>query len=317
MRPLDPSTHRIGNSTAETSIAGDNVKLGVAVILAAGFALSLGDAAVKGISAGFVLWQIFVMRSVITVPLLIAAIMLKYPTISLMPRQLGWVAFRSLLLTFMWVSYYAYLPHLELGIAGATLYTTPIFITLLAAFFLGDRIRPLGWVAVAAGFVGVLLILKPDAEGFNLYALSPLLAAIFYASAMVLTRGKCREEHPLILSLSLNIAFVIIGLLATIVISLAGPIDQPESAFLFGEWSTMGGKEWLAMALMAGAILIGSIGSAIAYQVGPPAIIAIFDFAYVGFVAIWGIVFFGEVLDTMTVLGMLLIVAAGIMAVRR
>lgn len=158
---------------ASTSSGTDNVRLAVAVIVATSLALSLGDAVIKLISADFVLWQIFVLRSVIAIPILIAVVRLRFRAASLVPRRLGWVALRSLMLTLMWVAYYAALPHLALGIAAAAYYTLPIFITLFAALFIGDRIGPLGWGAVLLGFVGVLLILKPEADGFNGYALLP------------------------------------------------------------------------------------------------------------------------------------------------
>ncbi|CAM3116000.1 hypothetical protein PANO111632_04035 [Paracoccus nototheniae] len=66
------------------------------------------------------------------------------------------------------------------------------------------------------------------------------------------------------------------------------------------------------MGLLAGAILIGSIGAAIAYQNGPPAMIGAFDFAYVGFSVIWGIVFFNETPDLIASVGM--IFGAGVLS---
>lgn len=300
---------------ASRRLGGDNVKFAVAVILVTNLALSLGDAAIKQFSADFVLWQIFVLRSVVAIPALIAILRLRYPGIVLAPRHPGWVALRSLMLTFMWITYYAALPHLALGVAAAVYYTLPIFIALFAAYFIGDRIAPLGWIAILLGFAGVLLILKPDAEGFNLYALLPLASAVFYASAMILTRTKCRDEHPLILSLALNVSFIVVGLLATLVLAASG--EGQEATFLAGPWSTMGATEWLSMVMLAAATLIGSIGAAVAYQSGPPATVAAFDFAYVGFATLWGVLFFAEVLDPITIVGMLLIVASGILAVRR
>ena len=80
-----------------------------------------------------------------------------------------------------------------------TFYTLPIFITLFAALFIGDRIGLMGWGSVLLGFAGVALILKPTPNGFNGYALLPLVSAILYALTVILTRTKCREEHPLVL----------------------------------------------------------------------------------------------------------------------
>jgi len=304
---------------ASESSGGDNVVLAVAVILATDLALSLGDAAIKLVSADFVLWQIFVFRSMIAIPCLIAIIRLRSRPASLAPRHLGWVALRSLMLTFMWVAYYAALPHLALGIAAAAYYTLPFFVTLFAKLFIGDKIGLTGWGAILVGFVGVLLILKPSAEGFNGYALLPVISAILYALAMILTRTRCREENPLVLSLSLNVSFIAVGLLATLLIAMTGgPADEAQGkSFLFGAWSVMGRTEWLTMVLLAAALIIGSVGAATAYQSGPPAIVAPFDFAYVGFAALWGVLFFAERLDGVTIAGMVLIVAAGVLAVRR
>ena len=304
---------------ASKSPSGDNVRLGVAAILATVLAMSLGDAAIKLLSTNFVLWQIFVLRSVIAIPVLIALIKIRSRTASLLPRRPGWVALRSLMLSLLWVAYYAALPHLPLGVAAATLYTLPLFITLFAAIFLGDRVGSKGWSAVALGFLGVLLILKPETGGFNAYALLPLVAAILDSSAMILTRTKCRTESPLVLSLSLNFVFVSVGLVASLLATiLGGAVDGTgDVSFLSGERVPMGSTEWVAMALLATASLIASIGVSVAYQVGPPATIATFDFAYVGFAGFWGILIFAEIPSTTTIAGIGLIVAAGIVAVRR
>ena len=298
---------------------GDNVALAVAVILVTDLALSLGDAAVKLVSASFVLWQIFVIRSAIAIPVLVGMMRARSRILSLAPRRPGWVAIRSLMLTMMWVAYYASLPHLALGIAAATYYTLPIFITLFAALFIGDRIGPMGWCAVLAGFAGTLLILKPDAAGFNVYALLPLLAAVLYALAMTLTRTKCREEDPLILSLALHLSFIAVGCLATLLIALSGgPVAGPtDASFLFGTWTGMGTTEWFTMALLAAAAIIGSVGAAVAYQAGPPAIVATFDFAYLAFAGLWGVLIFGESLDGASMAGIALIIAGGVLAIRR
>ncbi|MEO1612279.1 MAG: hypothetical protein AAFU55_08000, partial [Pseudomonadota bacterium] len=164
---------------------------------------------------------------------------------------------------------------------------------------------------------------EPDGDGgpaeggdaLNLYALSPLLAAILYALAMILTRSKCRDVDPVALSIALNIAFILIGGAATAGIAALGLARA--DGFLTAPWSPMGGAEWLAMALLAAAILIGSVGAAIAYQNGSPAMIGVFDFAYVGFAVIWGLLFFAETPDAYALLGIALIVTAGVLSTRR
>lgn len=297
----------------------DNTSLAIVVILLTVLALSLGDALIKQTSTSFVLWQIFVLRSVIAIPVLFTIMQHYKASIPLRPKVLGWTCLRSLMLTVMWVAYYASLSHLDLSIAAAAYYTLPIFITLFSAFLTGEHVGRVGWIAIVFGFIGVLLILKPATEAFNAYVLLPLVSAILFALAMILTRTKCRDENPLVLSLALNITFVIVGCSMTALLSAGGEVDPNPSArsFIIGSWTPMGLSEWVAMILLATSILIGSIGAAIAYQKGPSSIVATYDFAYVGFAALWGGIFFGEIPDRLAVLGMIMIVGAGIITVRR
>jgi drug/metabolite transporter (DMT)-like permease len=300
-------------------VDADNVRLAVTAIVLTVFILSLGDALIKRISAEFTLWQIFVIRSALAIPVLVTITKARYRCASLVPRRVSWTALRSLLLAFMWVAYYTALPHVALSVAAAAYYSLPIFITLFAALFVGDTIGIKGWIAVFLGFAGVLLMLKPQADDFNAYALLPVVSAILYALAMIITRTKCRDENALVLSLALNVAFVVVGAVVALAVGAWGPsdADAASNSFLLGPWTAMGTSEWLAMALLSTAIIAGSVGAAVAYQVGPSSIVATFDFAYVAFAAGWGFLLFAEVPDPATVLGMALIVGAGLLAVRR
>lgn len=297
-----------------TSGPADNLPLAVGIILATALALSLGDAVIKMTSSRFVIWQIFVLRSLIVIPLLVAYLAVTAPAALRPPQGIGWIALRSLMLVAMWVLYYLSLPGLALSAAAAAYYTLPLFITLFSALIIGDRISGKGWAAVGIGFLGVVLVLRPATEDFNAYALLPLAAAILYAGAMILTRTRCRVHHPVVLSLALNLAFVGIGAVAAAGIGLLpAPARQ---GFLLAPWAAMGPAAWLSMGVLAAAILIGSLGAAIAYQKGPPAVVGSFDFAYVGFAVVWGLVFFAEVPDALSSLGIALIVGAGVLSLR-
>lgn len=297
----------------------DNQKLAVIAILAACFALSLGDALIKKQSASFLLWQIFVVRSIILIPFLVYLVRLESCAISLRPLHPGWTLLRSLVLVMMWIFYFAALPHIELATAAAAYYTLPLFIALFAALFLGEPIRRAGLLALALGFIGTLMILQPQDDDFNAYALLPILAAICYACAMTLTRSKCRQEKPTLLSLWLNLCFIAVGAIALILLYLW----QPDAAtvafnpFLLGAWTPMWLQEWRIMAILAAAILVGSICAAYAYQNARASVVAIFDFAYVAFAAIWGLLLFAEIPAPLVTGGILLVVAAGIIAIRQ
>ena len=259
------------------------------------------------------------LRSAILIPFLVYFVRVYRGADPIMPRHPGWTLLRSMVLVIMWVFYFAALPHIEFAVAAAAFYTLPIFITLFAALFLGEKISLLGWLAVVTGFAGTLLILQPQADDFNAWTLLPLVSAILYAIAMILTRSKCRTEKPTVLSLWMNICFIGVGALALLLLGLWNPADDfvALNPFLFEAWTPMRLEEWRTMGILAIAILVGSVGAALAYQKGPAALVSIFDFSYVGFAVVWGYVLFAEVPAKLVTLGILLIVAAGIIASRQ
>ena len=296
----------------------NNSNLAVVVIIFTVFSLAFGDALIKGSNATFSLWQIFVLRSLVVIPVLLLIARLYVKNVFLLPKYIGWTLVRSFCLSFMWVAYYWSLTYVNLSTAAAAYYTLPIFITLFAAAFLGDTIGLVKWVGVALGFIGVILILEPRASDFNWYTILPLFSAVLYAVAMILTRSKCREEHILVLSLWLNLVMLLVGFIVSLGLIIVPASSELVSSqkFLFGPWAGVGGFEVGVLGVLAAAIIIGSVGAAYAYQNGQPATIATFDFAYVGFAMLLGVVVFDESLTVRTVLGVLLIVIAGLCAVR-
>jgi len=297
----------------------DNLTIAISAVLVACLSLSLGDSLIKQQSASFVIWQIFLVRSAIAIPFLIYFVRIRSCDVAIKPVQMGWTLLRSLILVCMWVFYFVALPHIELAVAAAAYYTLPLFIMLFAAIFLSETITARGWLAVVLGFIGTLLILQPQADDFNAYALLPVVAAICYACAMIMTRSKCRHEQPVVLSLWLNVSFVSVGALALLVLYICD-LDAETQAlnpFLLGEWTPMWLDEWRIMALLAIAFVVGSIGAAIAYQKGPPSIIAIYDYSYVAFAIVWGVLIFAEIPASLVTAGIVMIVAAGIVSIRQ
>ena len=292
--------------------ARDRLGLAVFTIVFTVLALSLGDAVIKGRAAQVGLWQLFLLRSLLALPVLGVLVTVLVRGMGLWPKAPGWVALRVALLVGMWVSYYASLPHLQLPVAAAAYYTLPMFMVIFSVLLIGERIGATGWGAVVLGFLGVVIILKPDTEGLNLYVLLPLFSAILYALAMILTRTKCSEEHALVLALHLNCGFILVGAVASVFVAVVTP--AADGGFLAMQWVPMDAGGWRVMGVLALSILVGSVGTAIAYQNGPPSVIGIFDFAYVGFAVLWGVLLFREIPDALSLAGIAVIVLAGVLA---
>jgi drug/metabolite transporter (DMT)-like permease len=113
--------------------------------------------------------------------------------------------------------------------------------------------------------------------------------------------------------------FILIGGIATIALAVAdlSVVTVSRNVFLLGGWINPGTEELIALAVLASAILIGSIGAAIAYQSASSSTVASFEYSYLAFSVMWGIIFFAEIPDILTMVGIAMIAIAGIVSVRQ
>ncbi|MER8949830.1 DMT family transporter [Mesorhizobium sp. M0809] len=300
-------------SISQTAPKADRVGIAVAAMVFTDLTLSIADAIIKVTISDMPLSQFIFLRSCVTLPLLIS-LKWRFPQGSLRPAHPGWAIVRSSLLLSSLLIYYASLPRLDFSMAAAVYYTIPLFITLFAAFWIREPVGVQSWVGVALGFVGVLLMLKPQAGDLSIHVVMPLVSAILYALAMVLTRTKSRGENPFVLALIFNLVAIVIGGGASLATVMAG--SEGGQSFM-GEWIPMGWTQWALIGFLSMTMLIGSVGTAIAYQWGPSSIISTWDFSYLAFAVLWGVVLFSERLDAASVLGIVLIALAGIIVIRR
>ncbi|MEP3275581.1 MAG: DMT family transporter [Stappiaceae bacterium] len=290
-----------------TQVEPHQTRAATIAIIVSVAALSLGDAIIKATGLSLPLWQMFILRSVLVVPVLW---WLARRRGWIVLSNAGWALIRSVLLVCMWLGYYSALPLMPLSLAAAAYYTGPLFIVALAA--LSARRMPSfrAILAIAGGFVGVLLIIRPDTSGIAIATLLPIIAAFRYGCAMVLTSAKCREDDPFVLALVLNVTFIGSG-------SILGLFAGREGSFILGAWRTIDLPLLATVAALAVLILVGSVGAAFAYQKGPPATVAAFDYSYLVFSLIWGGLFFAELPDIFGLLGIGVIAAAGLLALPR
>lgn len=290
----------------------------VSLITASVFLVSASDALIKLGSADFTVWQLYVVRSSIAIALLL--LWLGFSRSAGLWRNLicdRWILLRSAALTLMWIAFYAALPHMSLSLAALALYTAPLFIALLSALVLRETVSPNRWLAIALGFVGVLIILRPTATDFSGMTLLPVLAALLYAVAAVLTRARCSDRSALALALNLNLCLCLVG--ATMLLGhqlLGTPQPSLPSDFLAPHWVVLGPVQWLLMGVLAVLMVLMSAGVAKAYQIGPSAVVGAFDYSYLLFAMFWSFVLFKEIPDTGMVLGMGLIAASGVWVLR-
>jgi len=170
------------------------------------------------------------------------------------------------------------LRELPLATAITMLFASPIFMVILSAPMLGERVGLHRWVAVGAGFAGVLVIVRPGGDSFQWMVLLPLLAAMINAFRDVLTRKLSRSET------SLSILFW-----SNIILMLAGALTIP--------WGWVAVTPVAAFWFVAAGIFNGLAHFFIieALRVGEASVVAPMRYTALLWAALLGFVVFGEV----------------------
>jgi drug/metabolite transporter (DMT)-like permease len=185
--------------------------------------------------------------------------------------------------------------YLPLADTHAVAATSPLIVIALGVLFLGERAGLARWLAVAAGFVGVLLIVRPGFRTIEWPLLLPLAGALLWASYQLLTRLNSRFDSP-------STSLLWSAIVAFIATSFVGPID----------WT------WPTPAAWALMVVISLIGAIAHY-----ALIKALDYAEAGAVQpyaytllVWatllGWLVFGDIPDGWTILGATIVVLSGL-----
>ena len=308
-----------GKTEMSVSSTPQNVTGGVLLIIATALAISLQDLLFKLFSSDLTLWQIFALRGLIAVPVLIAVgVLRRGSSANRLKAFTLWPLLRGLCLTMTFLAFYAAIPFLSLSTVGAANYIAPVFVAVLSAYVIGEPVGRLGWIGVCLGFAGVVVLLQPGTDAFSAVALLPVCGAAFYAVGLIITRTRCQDVPTEALSLALNMLMCLAGFIVSAVLLFVAP-DGPIATgapYIFGTWSAVGFRDWLVLAVLAGfAVTIGMMLAG-AYKIAPPATVATFEYSYLVFVATWDILFFEMVPTPLSLTGIAMIVGAGVLVMR-
>lgn len=298
-----------------TSAPRDRVALGIGLIVLSCLLTAAQDAIFKHASASLTLWQVYVLRSVFLIPALLIVASFWGGQAAMRQSLTLWPLMRALCFVVMYFSMYTAIPFVPLSVIAAGLYTSPLFIAALSAPLLGERVGARGWLAIAVGFAGVLLILQPGSEAFTWLAVLPVIGGLAYAIAAIITRSRLRQTPPPALALALGMMLLGIGIVGTAAIGLWQPATETASIlpFLFSAWGPVGLGVLAFIGALAALMVTNGLVLPAAYQMAPSVIIATFDYCYLIFASLLGFIFFGEVPGLLTVVGMLMIAGAGLM----
>lgn len=296
--------------------AGGSVGRGAALIVGGMVVLGFTDNFVRVIAADAGLWQFHAVRSAMALPLLALAAMVF--GLGLRPRRPGRVALRCAVQALAMLLYFAALPVMPIAQVGAALFTAPIWVLVFSVLLFGQPIGPHRSAAVALGFLGVLVMLRPDPANLSAMTLMPLGAGALYGLSNLLTRQWCAEEPVLALVGGFFAALGLAGLAGLALVTLVPPPEAWRAAapFLTDGWRPMTGAflVWTFVQAAGSLLAVGMIARG--YQSGETSALAVFEYAFLLTVSAWAWLLFGDALEPVDVLGIALIVASGLLIAR-
>jgi S-adenosylmethionine uptake transporter len=263
---------------------------------------TLNDACVKLLSATVPLYQIVFLRGLLTTVLL-AAVVTAFGRLSfrIPPGDRGKVALRTVFEIAAMVFFLTALINMQIANATAILASLPLAVTLGAALLFGE---PVGWrriSAICVGAVGVLMIVQPGAEGFNVYSLFALLSVAVVAGRDLVTRSF----SPAVPSMS-------VAVITAAAVGVFGGV-----ASLTEPWVALGAREVLLVVLCSVFIIGGYVFSILVMRTGEVGVTAPFRYTALVYALILGIVLFGEIPNGLALTGAAIVMASGIFTLIR
>jgi drug/metabolite transporter (DMT)-like permease len=273
---------------------------GIALILASTVFLGTSDATSKYLSGTLPSIEIAWIRFLVFALIMVPAMLPGSPLYALRTSRLGLQGLRGAALlgsSLLFISGLRFLPIAE---ASATSFISPLFVTALSIFFLGESVGVRRWLATAVGLIGVLIILRPGTSAFHLAAFFPVVSALAWAGTLVMTRMLSGKESTITTMTYSSI--VGLGILTALVplVWVAPSWHDIMFGILIGVSSTAG--QWIVV---------------LAFRYADASVLAPFSYTQLLWVSILGFLIFGEVPDVWTVTGAAIIVASGLYTAHR
>lgn len=297
----------------------DNRTLAIACILAAVGIAATQDAITKSMSGDYSAYQTVIFRCLGSVPVLVILLWRDGQAKELFPALLPRVMLRSLILCSAYFAFVLSIAAMPIANSVAIYFTMPFFVASLAGPILGETVRIHRWLAIVAGFLGVLIMTRPGAGAFEPAALFALYSAFGYAVGQMIGRPLAQQVAPTIIANWQNLVYLIVALVLTVIFNsfdFSG-VTHKSLAFLSRPWVSPSIQDFLI--LLANGVLaaFGMILFVSAYKYAESNFVAPFEYSAMIWAVAYGVLVFGDFPDAFTWIGAAVVVVAGLLMIWR
>ena len=242
--------------------------------------------------AAALVWLRYVLQTLVMMAIFLPRMGLRLVRTSSLALQLV----RGLMLVVSSVVFVLALLPMQIAEVASIVFLAPIIVALAGGPLLGERVGARTWVALAGGFVGVLLIIRPGGGAFTWWALLPLGCAFLFAGYQILTRKLAGRDDPIT-------TLFFPGLIACFVVPpmFPGAFEVPTVP--------------LHAAMLAAIGILGAVGHFVlirAHALAPATLLAPFGYAQLLVVLALGWIVFGQLPDGIALMGIALIAGSGL-----
>ena len=265
-------------------------------------AFVLNDAFVRLAGDSLPLAQILFIRGLITTIVLLAFAIYGGVFSSTVSKKDKWrIFFRSIAEALTAYFFLTAVINMPFANVTAILQILPMTVTLAAAFVFKEKVGLIRITLILMGFLGVVLIINPSADGFNLYATYALIAVFLITIRDLITRKLSSEVPTLLPTVSASIGVLFFSVILLINTPLQ-PLNPQNSLFIL---------------LAAFFIVFGYYTAVLVMRSGEISFISPFRYSAILFALILGLVFFDERPDKIALLGIAIVMLAGIVLMMR
>lgn len=260
----------------------------------------VNDALIKWAAEDLPLFQAIFLRGCVIIVLLVAIVRARGVSTTREDLKSPPLLLRLAMEAATTVLYLLALTRVPLASLTAILQLVPIAVTFVAARMLRERVDPLRVVSVVAGFVGVLLVIRPGSDEASPWFLAGLATVALIIVRELATRRMGTEIPGSIAALATGVVITSLGLVVS----------------LFDGWATPAPDRLAALATAACFLSLGYVGSINAVRNGDISFTAPFRYTILVFAIILQIIVFGDIPDGWTFAGATVITLAGLAALR-